>query len=85
MAYENYRLSKVQVLFEHAYGGLKGHRRCQLGVNFPKLVAACCVLHNICEVNGDWSGLKELLDVNSSSTHNPAQPTANSVAITHAL
>ena len=50
----NYRLSKARVVVEHAYGRLKGHWRCLLKRNdvmitdLPCLVAACCVLHNIC-------------------------------------
>ena len=60
-------------------------------VDVPELVAACCVLHNICEVHGDgfdeeWiEGVVEGSDVTSSSTNNPAQPTADSVAIRDAF
>ena len=55
----NYRLSKARVIIEHTYGQLKGRWRCLLkrldiDLEFvPELVPACCVLHNICEVNGD--------------------------------
>ena len=55
----NYRLSRARVVVEHAYGRLKGRWRCllkRLDVSVrdvPELVAACCVLHNMCEVNGD--------------------------------
>ena len=54
----NYRLSKAQVVVKHAYGRLKGRWRCLLKRNdvliddLPKLVAACCVLHNICVTRG---------------------------------
>ena len=53
----NYRLSRARVVVEHAYGRLKGRWRCLLKRNdtsvhdLPKLVAACCVLHNICEIH----------------------------------
>ena len=89
----NYRLSKARVAVEHAYGRLKGRWRCLLKrldvdvVDVPELVAACYVLHNICEVKGDgfdeeWiEGIVGGSDVSCSSTHNPAQPTADSVAI----
>ena len=61
----NYRLSKARVVVEHAYGRLKGRWQCLLKRNdvmiryYPSLVAACCVLHNICEThheafNDDW-------------------------------
>ena len=55
----NYRLSKARVVVEHSYGRLKGRWRCllkRLDVDVrdaSELVAACCVLHNICEVHGD--------------------------------
>ena len=44
----HYRLSKAQVVVEHVYGQLKGW--C---ADFLKLVAAYCVLHNVCETRGD--------------------------------
>jgi hypothetical protein len=52
----NYRLSKARVVVEHAYGR---RWRCLLKRNdiavhdLPKIVAACCILHNICEINGE--------------------------------
>ena len=55
----NYRLSRARVTVEHAYGWLKGRWRCllkRLDINIsdvPKLLAACCALHNICEIHGD--------------------------------
>ena len=55
----NYRLSRARVIVEHAYGRLKGRWRCLLKRNdtsvhdLPTLVAACCVLHNICEIHGE--------------------------------
>ena len=55
----NYRLSRARVVVEHAYGRLKGRWRSLLKkldidvIDVPELVAACCVLHNICEVHGD--------------------------------
>ena len=55
----NYRLSKARVVVEHAYGRLKGRWRCLLKRNdivirdLPKLVATCCVLHNLCEIHGE--------------------------------
>lgn len=63
--YFNQRLSKARVSVECAFGRLKGRWRCirnRLDVhleNVPNIVSACCVLHNICEMQGktfedDW-------------------------------
>ena len=52
----NYHLSKARVVVEHR---LKGRWRCllkRLDVdirNVPEVVAACCVLHNVCEIHGE--------------------------------
>ena len=74
----NYRLSRARVVVEHAYGRLKGRWRCLLKRNdtsvhdLPKLVAVCCVLHNICEIhqenfNEEW--LDGVTDHTSVSSH----------------
>ena len=55
----NYSLSKARVVVEYTYGRLKGRWRCLLKrldvnvVDVPVVVAACCALHNICEVLGE--------------------------------
>ena len=54
-----FRLSKARITVEHAFGRLKGRWRCLLKRidyhidNVPHVVAACVVLHNICETLGD--------------------------------
>ena len=72
----NYRLSHARVVVEHAYGRLKGRWRClqkRLDISVhdvPKFVAACVVLHNVCEVHGEafddeWmEGIESSSDVN---------------------
>ncbi|XP_078581876.1 uncharacterized protein LOC144865182 [Branchiostoma floridae x Branchiostoma japonicum] len=55
----NYRQSRARMTVECAFGRLKGRWRClskRLDVdldNVPSIVAACCVLHNVCEIHGD--------------------------------
>ena len=55
----NFRLSHARVVVEHAFGLLKGRWRClrtRLAVDVsrvPELVAACCILHNICQLHGE--------------------------------
>lgn len=67
----NYRISRARVVVECAFGRLKGRWRRlskQMDIhidNVPNIIAACCVLHNICEVhrdcfNDDW--LQEVED-----------------------
>ena len=70
---------KLELLLQHAYGRLKGRWRCLLKRNdvlvcdLPKLVAACCVLHNMCEIHGetfdeDWMNVTDHTSVNTAST-----------------
>ena len=53
----NYRLSRARMVVENAFGRLKGRWRCLLKrndmnlKNIPTVIAACVVLHNICEIN----------------------------------
>ncbi|XP_065119815.2 uncharacterized protein [Paramisgurnus dabryanus] len=52
----NYRLSQARMTVERAFGCLKGRWRCLLKENdahitfISRIVSACCVLHNFCEV-----------------------------------
>ncbi|CAM4637451.1 unnamed protein product [Lepidochelys olivacea] len=55
----NYRLSKCRMVVECAFGPLKACWSCLLTrldfseTNIPIVIAACCVLHNICENKGE--------------------------------
>lgn len=54
-----YTLSSARSVVDAAFTRLKGRWRCLLKKNeidlsmMSRVVAACCVLHNICEVRGD--------------------------------
>ncbi|XP_065446578.1 uncharacterized protein LOC135982662 [Chrysemys picta bellii] len=55
----NYRLSKCRMVVECVFGRLKGRWRSLLTrsdlsqTNIPIVIAACCVLHNLCESKGE--------------------------------
>ncbi|XP_053218796.1 uncharacterized protein LOC128400548 isoform X2 [Podarcis raffonei] len=55
----NTTLSRCQEPLEEAFSRLKGRWRCLTGrndcavENLPRLISACCVLHNICEEKGE--------------------------------
>ena len=55
----NHRLSRARMVVECAFGRLKGRWRSLLKHNdtnvkfLAKYIAACCVLHNICEIHKD--------------------------------
>ena len=59
----SYRLSSARIVVENAFGRLKARwRRLRktkdvATCNAPSIIAACCVLHNICEIHGE--GLDE--------------------------
>ena len=54
-----YRLSKARMVVENAFGRLKGRwrillKRLDCQIDFVStIIAACCTLHNFCEISGD--------------------------------
>ena len=80
----NYRLSKARVNVEHAYGRLKGRWRCLLTRNntciedLPCLVAACCVLHNMCEEKNDTFDEDWIPDTQHDCSQNRTQSESQS-------
>ena len=65
----SYRISKARVVVEIAFGRLKArwHRlvkKIDMHIdNVPNVIAACCVLHNVCEIHGDTFNNDWLVDV----------------------
>ncbi len=79
----NYRLSRARIVTENAFGRLKARWRRLLKQNdmdiqnATKVVVACCILHNVCEIHGDsfdeqWledSQAGELRDLPGNASH----------------
>ena len=95
----NYQLSRARVVVENAFGRLKGRWRSLMKRNdnnikfVPKLVTACCVLHNLCEQYGDaceeeWivhpSGIDDTAQV-PSATPSVSLSTSSATRIHEAL
>lgn len=68
-----HRLSHARIVVENAFGRLKARWRRLMKqndmeiTNVPNIIAACCVLHNMCEIHGDtfneaWQGDPQLQD-----------------------
>ena len=81
----NYRLSRARQVFECAFGRLKNRYRCLLSKSYtclsylPTKIAACCVLHNICEMRADI--LPDMLPIaNDGETVNVAHQVDNANA-----
>jgi hypothetical protein len=77
--YFNRCLCKMRFVVEHAFGRLKGRWRCLLKRNDTTMqyiiqqTAACCVLHNLCEMQEeefeeDW---RVEQDVDGHNINNP--------------
>jgi len=85
----NYRQSRARMVVENAFGRLKGRWRCLLKrldfalENVPNVVAACVILHNLCEMYGDhfqpeWELDNTVVDTDTSHTTGISE-TASSV------
>ena len=87
----NYQLSRSRAVVENAFGRLKGRWRSLMKRNdtnikkLSTLVTACCIVHNLCEAQGDSCEEDWIVPIASTShpdtTHFafPATSTASSI------
>lgn len=84
----NYKLSQSRMTVENAFGRLKGRWRCLLKrldmqtLDVPNIALACCILHNMCEAEGDSFQNDWLEDVQNADAVNP-QPRDIHAAAAH--
>lgn len=69
----NYCISRARILSENAFGRLKARWRRLMKQNdmlierVPTIIAACCILNNICEIHGDSFNADWLDGINNST------------------
>ena len=79
----NYRLSRARVVVEIAFGRLKARwRRLAKQIdmhvdNVPHIIAACCVLHNMCEIHHDGFNEEWLQEIDHNQPENPPNASAH--------
>ena len=77
--YYNYRMCHARIVVENASGRLKAWwchlmKKNEMSVsNIPSVIAACCVLHNICEIHSD-SISESWLEEYEQTNHEMPQP-----------
>lgn len=93
----NYRLSRARMTVDYAFGRLKGRWKCllqQMDISIsrvPTIVSSCCVLHNLCESQGDefledWrEGMEEPAELREPSIPVPHEGTAETQNVRRVL
>ncbi|XP_059187930.1 putative nuclease HARBI1 [Centropristis striata] len=73
----NYCLSRARMVIECSFGRLKSRWRCLSKwldvdiMNVPYVITACCVLHNMCEVQGDVCEDQDVFEDNQEDAPEP--------------
>jgi len=80
----NYHLSRSRIVVENAYGRFKARwkRLCKSNdmnvQNIPNVITACCILHNICEIHGDY--FNEMWTEGTDSLEQPSSAGTGAIA-----
>ena len=80
----NYRQSRARMVVENAFGRLKGRWRCLLKrldsqlANVHNIVGSCVILHNICELYGDYCSEEWMV-------HEERSPASGGMSLTHSI
>ena len=70
----NYRISQARIVVENVYGRLKGRwrrlmKRIDMHIDhIPNIVAAACILHNLCEIHKKHFNSAWLQELSCSSS-----------------
>ena len=73
----NYRVSSARIIVENAYGRLKARWRRLMKRNdmhvdhIPQVIAAACILHNVCEIHREHVNDAWLQDISNSDYPHP--------------
>ena len=89
--YFDYRLSSALMVVENAFGRLKGRwrrllKKIDMAIeNVPTVIAACCILHNLCEIheetfNDHWLQAHATEYEQPPTQHHPTSSDNSSIA-----
>ena len=74
----NYTMCRARIVVENTFRRLKARwrrlKKRNMSVHIPNVVAAACILHNMCEIHGEQfndAWLQGTMEYGSSSSHPP--------------
>ena len=83
----NYRQSRARMTIENAFGRLKGRWRCLRKdmenhvTILPSMIVACCILHNICELQGERFNERLRVPDPDERVQPPTRPVADDMTV----